>query len=436
MSIAPAEYFSTDAPGLDPWDSQRKLGLDNMMRDFWVILDETCPDVIPPGIIFLPGERLSVPDFGWAPRTWLSEQGVDYPDPLSSMVSPAKFITGKGLQVQYPGFLLYFNSANAILFSVERHVEFPIDSSLLEWYQVEQADIAAIGKSTQSLSTEKVRRLAIILCRGKPRELAEIALLVEIVKDIPQRSSTGQTLSQIYKVDIISRVWIKRQRGISYNGKLQDFNHRAEEDKDSFICGEELDAGQQWYIGGSSHAQNTRDLSAEESQVENSGLAGIAESVLSDDATEALDENEVTEDMNDISDNEDTVEQNDTQPFDAEAQGRTFIKSSDASELLREKVRGMVKMADESRRKGESTSDLNPRAPTEIQTPEESLPSFESCQTRKQLFSETLSNYIASLGYFCFALFRLLIFYRSEKQPQSGMKRVKWTCVSFLWTEA
>ncbi|KAL9621521.1 MAG: hypothetical protein Q9160_004051 [Pyrenula sp. 1 TL-2023] len=254
MSIATAGDIPANTPRLDPWDPQMKevSKLDNMMRDLWVLLDETCPGVIPPGIIFLPGERLSIKDFGWAPRTWLSGQDVDYPDPLSTMTTPAKFVPGKGLQVQYPGFLLHFNSANAILFPGKRHIEFPSDSSLLEWYQVEQADGDAAGKSNRDLSIEKAQRLAIILCRAKPRELPEIALLVKIVKDIPQRSSSGQTLSWIHKVDIICRVWVKRQGGIDYSQKLQDFNHRTEVDKDGFICGEELDSDQQWYVDASS----------------------------------------------------------------------------------------------------------------------------------------------------------------------------------------
>src|ERR1700722_14856863 len=36
---------------------------------------------IPSGFIFLPGPRISDRGFGWAPKSWMTRHGRDYPDP-------------------------------------------------------------------------------------------------------------------------------------------------------------------------------------------------------------------------------------------------------------------------------------------------------------------------------------------------------------------
>jgi len=107
-----------------------------MMIDLWKILDKTCPGSIPPGIIFLPGEKLKDPSFGWAPKTWLSNEELEYPDPLSNMVGAARLVP-EGLLVQYPGFVLHAQNRASILRENESSFHFPSDSTLLEWYGVE-----------------------------------------------------------------------------------------------------------------------------------------------------------------------------------------------------------------------------------------------------------------------------------------------------------
>lgn len=255
MDYEDAEYLAS--AGDVQWSIQpkSKKELEEMMKELWVLLHETCPGAIPPGIIFLPGERLPIKDFGWAPRTWMSGQDVDYPDPLSYMPSAAEFVEGKGLRVQYPGFLLHFKSADSVLLPKQTSIEFPSDSSLLEWYEVEQADSKTnILPATGKLMEVGEYQIAIILCRPKPREQREIALLVKVVKPVTQRDLYEQTSRTIYQSEIICRIRIRRQGKIDYATKLDQFNRQAVSgnDQDVFICGEALDSDQEWFVDGPS----------------------------------------------------------------------------------------------------------------------------------------------------------------------------------------
>jgi hypothetical protein len=220
--------------------------LELMMKDLWELLDKTCPGSIPPGIIFLPGKRLSLPGFRWAPRTWMSAQEVDYPDPLANMTRTAK-LAPEGLLVHYPGFLLHAENRSAILRENEDTFCFPSDSTLLEWYTVEVKD----STSSPSKGIDSPgNRLAIILCRERPRELPEIALLVEIEQEIVQQNFRDHRRSKIYRVSIVSRVKIWRQVS---SHKLSGWHKYITDStgKDALmICGEVLDSEQRWYVDG------------------------------------------------------------------------------------------------------------------------------------------------------------------------------------------
>jgi hypothetical protein len=228
------------------------------MIDLWKLLDKTCPGSIPPGIIFLPGEKLKDPAFGWAPKTWLSNEELEYPDPLSNMVGAARLVP-EGLLVQYPGFVLHGNRAS-ILRENESSFHFPSDSTLLEWYGVE-FDIGLRNNPPKGIEKEE-KQLAIILCRPKPKELREIALLVEIEEIIKQRSfGDKHHHSVIYHVSYDRRVKIWRETDqdklatwreyITAAIDLEEKNISGDANReDKMICGEALDSDQRWYVGG------------------------------------------------------------------------------------------------------------------------------------------------------------------------------------------
>lgn len=180
---------------------------DRLMKEFWKIFDKRWPDSIPPGIIFLPGERVQIRGFGWAPRTWLSAHEADFPDPLSFIDSIAELDVGsesspsKGLRVRYPGFLLYAEDRN-VIFSTDKAAktfQFPVDQSLQEWYSVE-----AVDHQSNNLFLEAARagtqQLAIILSRPRPQESpSEIGLLVQIY------GRSDETVQTVYRDRIKDR---------------------------------------------------------------------------------------------------------------------------------------------------------------------------------------------------------------------------------------
>lgn len=192
--IPPTE---TKAQHLDPSltetakETEKIKKRDEMMQFFWKKFDEKWPDSIPPGIIFLPGDRVQIEGFGWAPRTWLSAHEVDFPDPLSFFDLPTELDSQnkppRGLKVRYPGFRLYVED-QGILFSVTGKdrpgrvapVKFPVGQGLQEWYRVESVDEASETWPGQNPSDED-KELAIILSRSRPQEFPpEIGLLVQI----------------------------------------------------------------------------------------------------------------------------------------------------------------------------------------------------------------------------------------------------------------
>lgn len=136
VGLAPPEKVK---PGDARAMRARNKEKDELMKMFWTIFDRRWPDSIPPGIIFLPGDRVQIPGYGWSPRTWLSAHEVDFPDPLSFADSTAELDTRddspRGLKVRYPGFRLYAENRH-IFFSTDKQHKafyFPVNQHLQEW---------------------------------------------------------------------------------------------------------------------------------------------------------------------------------------------------------------------------------------------------------------------------------------------------------------
>jgi hypothetical protein len=246
--------------------------LQGMMIDLWKILDKTCPGSIPPGIIFLPGEKLKDPSFGWAPKTWLSNEELEYPDPLSNMVGAARLVP-EGLLVQYPGFVLHAQNRASILRENESSFHFPSDSTLLEWYGVE---LSGLRNNPPKGIEKDEKQLAIILCRPKPKEIPEVALLVQIEEKIVQRSFNDKHHhSVIYHVSYDRRVKIWRETNADLLSKWRDYITASIDldeknlsgdlkREDKMICGEALDSDQRWYVGGRPPPKDINDKTKDE----------------------------------------------------------------------------------------------------------------------------------------------------------------------------
>ena len=194
-----AQYNPSDRhlPDHHPERVRRRMEL---MRDFWIEVerDPYLHGAIPPGIIFLPGERLALPGFGWAPLTWLSGRDEDYPFPLDDVAHGTE-VAPSGLMVRYPGYLIRSTLQKRFeIIGVNSRglsFEFSVSSGLYDWYRAEPVDEAegpnsatvqniVAASSSGSGSAAGGPRLAIILSRPRPVEFpGEIALLVEIYNE-------------------------------------------------------------------------------------------------------------------------------------------------------------------------------------------------------------------------------------------------------------
>ena len=234
-------------------DYERDDKLKEYMKDFWMVLEENSPGAIPPGIIFLPGDRIQLKGFGWAPLTWMEAEGVDHPDPISVISKSAKLEPLKGgLLVEFPGFLLHCQDRNAILgFTNGKGFWFPSDSSLSEWYHVERADNKEFSTKKGVVYGERAEQLAIILSRPRPREIAEIGLLVEVYETREQRELGKDGGKRIFKVYIIGRVNVRRETDTRDEQKARKdeiIQSRKDTYRKRIICGEALEEDQQWYV--------------------------------------------------------------------------------------------------------------------------------------------------------------------------------------------
>lgn len=240
---------------------------DKMMQDFWKLIDKHYKGSIPPGIIFLPGDKLTGSGFRWAPRTWMSSHDEDHPYPLSIVNWPARLSGDDGLVVRYPGFMLHCRQGEEVILNVlgfnfakENSFDFPVDREFYQWYRAEVADLDVhesdehrrLLKSIQAADTESPLQLAIIISRPNPREMVpEIGLLVKVCDSVLSRDeydSRQKSVTEHY-CKIIHR--IKVARLVDHDEKTRmssTANMRTSEGADCY--GEVLDAEQIWFVDG------------------------------------------------------------------------------------------------------------------------------------------------------------------------------------------
>ncbi|KAK4452655.1 hypothetical protein QBC34DRAFT_398008 [Podospora aff. communis PSN243] len=281
-------------------DDERNDKLDGLVCAFWDLFNEQWPGSIPPGLIFLPGDKVQKEGYRWAPRTFMSVFTTDYPDPLAPVQRTGYKGTSidankRGLHVRYPGFILHChhgkNIRNKVLCtehsSVQGNLVFPGSGSLLEWYEVKSTGDEPSTDQIQSIIDSK-NNLAIILTRPDPKELPyEIGLLVEIKGTAPaedrgqgkpktqgaaEESLSGNDNQQsgrvAYCCRIIRRVHIRRDSsrtlwdGTQEGGaadsdppllRLMPDNLKpgaVNGEEDDLCIGQALDIDQEWYVDG------------------------------------------------------------------------------------------------------------------------------------------------------------------------------------------
>lgn len=180
-----------DPPGyedLAPDDPKRKERREALMKEFLCKIER---HGIPSGMIFLPGERLSLPGFGWAPMTWMSSRDESYPYPLTTPWYPTDLVD-PGLVVRYPGYLLRTPKQTCRQIISQKTAElgsgfeFSVSAGLFDLYQAQNFDGEPAANTVicalqNRLERDEPVKLGIILSRSRPVEFpCEIALLVEI----------------------------------------------------------------------------------------------------------------------------------------------------------------------------------------------------------------------------------------------------------------
>ncbi|KAK6836111.1 hypothetical protein PG987_006606 [Apiospora arundinis] len=228
--------------GVEAIDSATR---ENLMVDFWRLVYSHYKGSIPPGMIFLPGPRLSTRGFRWAPRTWMSSCDEDHPHPLGIMHAATELLAEDGLLVQYPGFVLHCQQdAIALILGSDAHrqygFDFPVDPGFQEWYHVEAADNDDMAHIPPGLT---VQQLAIIVSHPQPREsLAEIGLLVQVDRTVSSLHQVSGLRANIMYCRMIRRVRVRRMPSMK-NPMLVLRNPR--------VCyGEALTINQQWAVDG------------------------------------------------------------------------------------------------------------------------------------------------------------------------------------------
>ncbi|KAF5979170.1 hypothetical protein FCOIX_5453 [Fusarium coicis] len=213
--------------------TSREEDRERLMERFWETVgkDDAFGKAIPPGIIFLPGKRLSSKGFRWAPFTWMSGEVEAYPFPLDNPKHPTK-MTSNGLVVQLPGFLLYPTQdklCHIISTGNRSSFKFSVGRGLDEWYQVSIArkrsqlngipdpldngnrDLNHIALQLQKdVDSGKPLKIGIILSRPRPVEVqGEIGLLVKICDSEGRCPLSGRDKS-LLACKIIRRIEVSR----------------------------------------------------------------------------------------------------------------------------------------------------------------------------------------------------------------------------------
>ena len=199
------------------------------MAKFLHMLDATPGLGIPSGIIFLPGSKLSIEGFEWAPSTWLTKHL--HPHRLFDPAGQAATLMRDGAHVRFPGILLHCPNK-----AVEKPTFwFPVHESMHKWLKV-KVDIDPEGWTQfwEDASCLESPEPAIIMCNGDTRDKWEVGVLV--------KSKGFLKKGEIRRVEVLSRIWIR----LETNPKIiSDSISNMQKHSDHVMFGERLDVQQE-----------------------------------------------------------------------------------------------------------------------------------------------------------------------------------------------
>ena len=225
-----------------------------MMTLFLDLLDKA--KGIPPGFIFLPGEKLASLQYGWAPKTWLTRYQQDHVRLLKSKYPTASYLTSNGLLVQYPGVDIVEPGDSC----GQSEFWLKVSATHLEWFRIKYVkDIDGSEAEFQQVLVEK--SVSIIMANGKPGDIPEFGVLVERVNErqtCQYHVGTCNTSLQIIRfVKYLCRVQIALEDNLKIIQSLGDSFLKNSQDT---WMGNKTDVATHWVVGGSDGERNATGI--------------------------------------------------------------------------------------------------------------------------------------------------------------------------------
>jgi Heterokaryon incompatibility protein (HET) len=194
--------------------------------------------ILPPGIIFLSGERLSVEGFRWAPKSLLGRKKGTYPYPLQMFYSRtlwtstalATIDAAGGLRASFPGFLLSQQP--------DSQITLPFDLLYEGVGTLRRCEVQALqGESLDLLEESDSIEYAIVLSERVAMRRKVVGALVSL---------QGEMTSECFAANFLSRVWVNLvdERAADGNPTIQMEKKGAW----SIVAGTFLSDEQQWRI--------------------------------------------------------------------------------------------------------------------------------------------------------------------------------------------
>jgi len=246
LDLDPLPILRASAPATHKLAEQR-------MVEFLDLMDQSVG--IPPGMIFLPGPKLPVRGFAWAPRSWMTMRSRDAGAPLLVAEQRLSFLTRRGLQVQYPGIQLHPGHRGGA--AEPRSFWIPTARNLRSWLRIDFAPDSpshgGVWKTVWNAACAGAELPCIIRSRFDQHDEPEVALLV---KGLSRRRETaaegsaramGQNRGDVFWVQSLCRVWIQLETDNAVVAKrAEDFRLHV----DAMTWGEMLDGDQRWVVDG------------------------------------------------------------------------------------------------------------------------------------------------------------------------------------------
>jgi len=233
-----------------PADTESVLK-NSRMAAFLASLDEHIG--IPSAMIFLPGPKLPMRGFAWAPRSWMTRRSRDAGAPLLVADQRPSFLTLRGLQVQYPGVQLHPHPAAE---PPPRCFWIPTARNLRRWLRIRHArDVPGQGEAdwaaAWAMACAGDGLPCIIRSRFDEHDEPEMGVLVKSVAR--RREEGGSTLggspgrSDVVWVKVLCRVWIQVETDSAVVAKhSESFRLHV----GVMTWGEVLGEGQRWVVDG------------------------------------------------------------------------------------------------------------------------------------------------------------------------------------------